>query len=509
MSNNATSPRNRKAAMSPAQEAERLEALLCHLERLLPDDTADRQHFREAIVATAPLCVRVNGLLPSHSEAVRPLLESVGSPVAWCKDSFTLADRAPDAPLGNTLEVALGAVYVQAKATTLAARVLDPQPGESVLDLAAAPGGKATHIAGLMNNQGLLVCNEPKQKRMSSLVGNLERCGVHNCLLTGVDGAQLARSFHNAFDRILLDAPCSGDGIIGKSRGQLAYWSPEDAVHKSYQQVGLLRAAFHMLRPGGILVYSTCSLSTEENEDVLLGLLRRTGENAQILGIDGIPGIDSSTSSLRQDIASCYPESFRRCIRIWPHQHQTEGCFVARVGKQAATQGHVVEADLKLATQDYATDADQMGDYVQQKWGFSPEIPAGQQLVRGHRDLTLRPAVSEVIAETLPAFVRAGMRVGGLHKDHLFLSQQSVGLWGQSVSDRRIELTWEQVQKLFAHNQVDLPTRQSPASQIRGEVICGYGPWQICRGVISREGDHLTGFIPRGLRHERIGRLLP
>ena len=505
MSNNATSHSNRKAALSPAAEAERLEALLCHLERLLPDDPTQRRDFREAILAVAPLCVRLNRLMPSHAEAVLPTLAKIGQPVDWCPDAYVLPDRAEDAPLGNTLEWTLGAVYVQAKATTLAARALDPQPGERVLDLAAAPGGKATHIANLMDNRGLLVCNEPRQKRMSALVGNLERCGVHNTVLTSVDGAQLARWFHNAFDRVLLDAPCSGDGIIAKSRGQLAYWSPTDARHKSQQQIGLLRAAFHMLRPGGNLVYSTCSLSTEENEDVLLGLLHRFGDIAQILPVDGQVGIQIEPARLHPDLAAKYPASFQQCIRIWPHEHQTEGGFVARIGKTAATTTNVVEADLDLEAGEYIPDADEMVAFLRQRWGFDLEIPAGQILDRGRRQMTLQPAVASKWAEQLPSFVRAGMRVSSVHGERIYLSQQTVGLWGDQFTERRVELDWPQVQALFAHNELTLPQ----PSPLRGEVVCSHGPWQICRGLVTDEGNHLVGYVPRGLRHQHLERLLP
>ncbi|MBD03626.1 MAG: hypothetical protein CME24_04690 [Gemmatimonadetes bacterium] len=504
MSNNATTHSNRKATLSPAEEAERLEALLRHLEQLLPENREERAQFRKAIAEAGPLCVRLNRLVPAHADAIRPSLQAAGESVEWCADAFVLADREPHAPLGNTLECALGAVYVQAKATTLAAQVLDPQPGEKVLDLAAAPGGKATHIASLMDNEGLLIANEPRQKRMSALVGNLERCGAHHTVLTSLDGAQLARWFHNAFDRVLLDAPCSGDGIIGKSRGQLAYWSPEDAVRKSYQQIGLLRAAFHMLRPGGTLVYSTCSLSTEENEEVLLGLFRRFGENAHILPADHV-GYDVGTEPLRSEVAAQYPDSFRQCIRIWPHRHQTEGGFLARLGKRATTEWEVVEGDLPLTTQDFEADADHMSEYVQDRWGFTPQIPADQQLARGRRELALRPAISDALAQALPAFVRAGMRVGSLHKEHLYLSQQAVARWGDQIQDRRVDLSWPQVQQLFAHNSLDLPSPFTPY----GEVICCHGPWQICRGLISRDGSHLTGFVPRGLRHANLQRLLP
>ena len=200
----------------------------------------------------------------------RSYLHQRGQSVPWCSEGFALPES--DTSLGQTIEHAMGAYYVQAKAPMLAVEVLAPQPGERVLDLCAAPGGKATQIAARMQNSGLLLANEPQRKRMPALVGNLERCGVANHVLTQAIGTMLTRYFPNFFDRILVDAPCSGDGIVRKDQNMLTYWSPQDAQHLAQQQKGLLRAAYQMLRPGGTLVYSTCSLSLEENEEVLLGL---------------------------------------------------------------------------------------------------------------------------------------------------------------------------------------------------------------------------------------------
>ena len=487
--NNATTPRTCK------EDSGREEALLAHLERLLPGP-GQGPAFRAAMVAEPTTSVRLNSLLPL-AERLREPLARRARPVPWLADAFTLPETISGA-VGHSLEYRLGGIYVQAKATTLAAAVLDPRPGELVLDLAAAPGGKATQIAAALGNTGLLVANEPGARRLPALVGHLERCGAHNTLVTAAPGAMLARWFHNLFDRVLLDAPCSGDGILCKDRHMLAWWSPEDARRKSAEQVGLLRAAFHMLRPGGRLVYSTCSLSTEENEDVLLGLVKRYGELVEIE-----PAAAVESSGLAPQEAARYPASFGGARRVWPHVHATEGAFAAALGKRGPTEWRSVDGDAGSVLREAPPHPDPggMAESIRGRWGFAPEIPAGQELVAGRRHLHLRPAGAARLSEVLPWFVRAGMRVAGLHKGALHLSQQAVALWGHLVRERRVDLSWPQVAGLFRGEEVAL------ASPAAAEVICFHEGHPVCRAVPGREG-RLRGYLPKVLRTDRLQGLL-
>ena len=279
--------KDRTASSRKAFDPAKLRALLGHIGHLLPDEQ-ERQAFYRSAHTPPPASLRLN-TLQSQSQVLLPHLRQSGEGVPWCEEAFVLP--ASKKGLGQMLEHAMGAYYIQAKAPMLAVSVLAPQPGERVLDLCAAPGGKTTQIAAQMQNSGLLLANEIQSKRMPALVGNLERCGVANYILSQAPGAMLARYFHNFFDRILVDAPCSGDGIVRKDQNMLKYWSPQDAQRLAQQQIGLLRAAYHMLRPGGTLVYSTCSLSLEENEEVLLGLLRRYGQEVEIRPIDSVESL--------------------------------------------------------------------------------------------------------------------------------------------------------------------------------------------------------------------------
>ena len=488
--NKDTSLKTRKAE---DRRAATLENLLTHLSRLLPEP-AQGQPFREAMLSPPPASLRLNPLIAPS----RHLRSRFGTPVPWCPEAFVLQE--PESRLGHTLEHALGTFYIQAKAPTLAVEVLQPQPGERVLDLCAAPGGKATQIAAHMRNTGLLLANEPSRKRLPALIGQLERCGVTNAVVSKAPGSELARYFHNYFDRVLLDAPCSGDGVLRKNQAMLNYWSADDARNQSQIQTGLLRAAFHMLRPGGVLVYSTCSLSLEENEQVLLGLLRRYSEQVDVLPIDIF-----ASPPLPRAIAAEFPATFARCARVWPHLHDTEGAFVARLGKKAATQWHRQEDDAETWTEESAGQASAAArEQIETRWQFAIPCPADHILALNKRYLCLQPRAADAFQTRYPFFVRAGMRLARNHKAHYYLTQQAVAMWGERMSASGLDLNWEQVRALFAGDSLSLPE----PTPLKGEVLVRLAPWTICRGIVEPGGHILRSMLPRLYRRPELEQLL-
>jgi NOL1/NOP2/sun family putative RNA methylase len=390
----------------------------------------------------------------------------------------------------------MGAYYLQAKAPMLAVEALAPRPGERVLDLCAAPGGKTSQIAVHMRNSGLIVANDMSKKRVPALVGNLERCGVGNAVITQAPGTMLARYFPNYFDRVLLDAPCSGDGIVRKDRNMLRYWSPEDAQRQAQTQIGLLRAAFHMLRPGGTLVYSTCSLSIEENEHVLLALLKREPDVAEILPL---PALDSPP--LAKEFAQALPPSLLHGQRVWPHIHDTEGAFVARITKHSPTcwPQQIADANTWTTSGDEPSVVEAI-ELIEKLWQFTVPRVDNQVLTGSGRHLLMQPAESEGIKEQLPFFVRGGMRIGRHHKQHYFLTQQAISLWGHLMRERCLDLCWEQVVALFRGQPLQLPEKTS----LRGEVLCRFGPWSVTRGIIGAEGSQLKGMLPRSSHRDEL-----
>ena len=201
-------------------------------------------------------------------------------PVPWCPMGFILDLDGSNSQLqpGKHPYHAAGLYYLQEPSAMAAAEALAPMPGEKVLDLAAAPGGKATHLAALMNNTGLLIANEIHPKRVWNLVENLERCGITNTVVTNETPQKLADHFGEYFDKVLLDAPCSGEGMFRKGDVAREEWKPELVRSSSVRQRSILEQAAQLLKPGGRLVYTTCTYSPDENEGVIADFLKHHAE---------------------------------------------------------------------------------------------------------------------------------------------------------------------------------------------------------------------------------------
>lgn len=230
--------------------------------------------------------------------------------------------------LGSTIEHSLGYFFVQDGASLLPVLVLDPKPGMRVLDLAAAPGGKATHLAQHMQNTGALVCLDSSRNRLPSLRYSLARLGVVNALVVFESGVHFHRT--GAFDRVLLDAPCSCEGLGFSDPGVWAFWSEKLVHDKSVLQKKLILRAFDALVPGGLLVYSTCTLSPEENEFVLDHLLRER-EGAEIIPFS-IPGIELSPGLCEWQKIRLNPLVVH-ARRVYSPLSHTESFFLAKIKK--------------------------------------------------------------------------------------------------------------------------------------------------------------------------------
>ncbi|MBW3019655.1 RsmB/NOP family class I SAM-dependent RNA methyltransferase, partial [Candidatus Woesearchaeota archaeon] len=230
--------------------------------------------------------------------------------------------------LGNTYEHALGYYYVQEAASMIPPIVLDPQPGETILDMCAAPGSKSSQIAQYMNNEGLLIANDVKGDRLSALGMNLQRMGVHNQIITLMPGQRFAER-NIKFDRILLDAPCTGVGTIRKSPKTIRIWNPASVKSLASVQKRLILAAWACLKPGGTLVYSTCSTEPEEDEAIIDYLLSKV-EDAKVEKINlpikkGSPVIEFEGKTFSKEV--------KKTLRLWPQNNDTEGFFVAKLTK--------------------------------------------------------------------------------------------------------------------------------------------------------------------------------
>lgn len=274
--------------------------------------------------------IRVNTLKISV-DGLKGRLEKdwILDPVPWCKEGFWIRARKGDRrDIGNIPEHSLGYFYVQEAASMIPPIVLDPKPGEKILDMCAAPGSKATQIAMYMENEGALIANDYTGARMQSLGINMQRCGITNSVLTLMEG----RWFKGmGCDRILVDAPCSGTGTIRKSLKTLRIWNPNMVRRIGGQQRQLLETAYKNLKPGGTIVYSTCTLEPEEDEATVSWLLEKHDDiRTEPIKLKGL----KTAKPVMEFEGEKYHDGIKNCIRIWPQDNDTEGFFVAKLVKE-------------------------------------------------------------------------------------------------------------------------------------------------------------------------------
>jgi 16S rRNA (cytosine1407-C5)-methyltransferase len=224
-----------------------------------------------------------------------------------------------------------GAIYVQGLSSIFASLVLDPQPGQWNLDLAAAPGGKASHVAALMENDGKLSVVEPIKKRMYRLADNMKRLGVTISKTYLMDGRKAGQKVPERFDCVLLDAPCSGESRIhGTDPKSYEFWSPRKIKEQSRKQKGLIESAFKCLKPGGTMLYSTCSFAPEENEAIVAHLLDATDGQAKLLPIE-MP-FENWQTGLTSFQENQFPNELNQTRRILPNEF-FDGFYLAKISK--------------------------------------------------------------------------------------------------------------------------------------------------------------------------------
>jgi NOL1/NOP2/sun family putative RNA methylase len=288
------------------------------------------EEYRDMCCRYPPKAVRVNTTKTSISAFKEGLNEEWElESVPWCEEGFWIQHKEQERhDVGNLYEHIVGHMYVQSAASMIPPVVLDVEEGMTVLDMCAAPGSKTTQIGQYMDNTGLVVANDSNSGRLASLGINVQRLGLHNVVVTNMDGRDIPGD--TVYDRVLVDAPCSGTGTVMKSHKAMEMWSDSLIGRmKGIQQV-LIRKGFELLRPGGVLVYSTCTMQPEENEEVVSDFLQEYG-SASLSPID-LPITRS------EPVTEWQGKTFSGVgdvLRIHPSDNYSEGFFVAKIKKES------------------------------------------------------------------------------------------------------------------------------------------------------------------------------
>ncbi|HID8900851.1 TPA: 16S rRNA (cytosine(1407)-C(5))-methyltransferase RsmF [Enterobacter hormaechei] len=408
------------------------------------------------------------------------------TPVPWCEEGFWIErDDEESLPLGSTAEHLSGLFYIQEASSMLpvAALFADGNQPERVMDVAAAPGSKTTQIAARMNNRGAILANEFSASRVKVLHANISRCGIRNVALTHFDGRVFGAALPEAFDAILLDAPCSGEGVVRKDPNALKNWSVASNLEIAATQRELIDSAFHALRPGGTLVYSTCTLNRDENEDVCLWLKQRYADAVEFLPLDSL--FDSARHAAT-------PEGF---LHVFPQIYDCEGFFVARLRKTRAVDplpapafkvGNFPFAPVKGRE---AAQAQAAASKVGLHWDES------LRLWMRDKELWLFPVNIEPLIGKV-RFSRLGIRLAEIHnKGYRWQHEAVIALAG---SENTFALTHQEAEEWYRGR--DVYPEDGP---LQDEVIVTYQGFPL--GLAKKVGSRLKNSYPREL--VRDGRL--
>ncbi len=408
------------------------------------------------------------------------------TPVPWCEEGFWIErDDEESLPLGSTAEHLSGLFYIQEASSMLpvAALFADENQPERVMDVAAAPGSKTTQIAARMNNRGAILANEFSASRVKVLHANISRCGIRNVALTHFDGRVFGAALPEVFDAILLDAPCSGEGVVRKDPDALKNWSVASNLEIAATQRELIDSAFHALRPGGTLVYSTCTLNRDENEDVCLWLKQRYADAVEFLPLDTL--FDSASHAAT-------PEGF---LHVFPQIYDCEGFFVARLRKTRAVDPLPAPA-FKVGNFPFAPVKGREAAQVQaaaSKVGLHWD--ESLRLWMRDKELWLFPTTIEPLIGKV-RFSRLGIRLAEIHnKGYRWQHEAVIALEG---SENTFALTHQEAEEWYRGR--DVYPENSPAQD---EVIVTYQGFPL--GLAKKVGSRLKNSYPREL--VRDGRL--
>ena len=267
--------------------------------------------------------LRINTL--KVSEDFKERLSYLGDNIPWEKDGYYYPK---DASPGKSPYHEAGLYYIQEPSAMSPVCFLDPKPGEKILDLCAAPGGKSTQIAVRMKGEGVLITNEINRDRAKILSLNIERLGIRNAFVLNETPLHLSEVFEGYFDKILVDAPCSGEGMFRKNEVAVSEWSLENVRLCAERQAQILSCAAKMLKPGGRIVYSTCTFSPEENEGSIYHFLCENSD-FHVEEVETFAGMAKANPKwINEEIPDEFYKEIENAVRLWPHKLKGEGHFL-------------------------------------------------------------------------------------------------------------------------------------------------------------------------------------
>ena len=410
--------------------------------------------FLESLERPRAVAVRFNPLKCDEP----PRLPFVGDSVPWEAMGYYYD---PESRPGLHPYHDAGVYYLQEASAMAPVQLLDPQPGERVCDLCAAPGGKSTQIAGRLKGEGFLLCNEYSPKRAKILSQNIERLGVANAMVTNEDTRHLAQLYPEYFDKVLIDAPCSGEGMFRKEEAAVTDWSQETVEMCAARQAEILDNGAALVREGGLLVYSTCTFAPEENEMTVAAFLERHPE---------------FTPEERN--APWFEAVENGGFRLWPHKLRGEGHFAACLRKT----GHSQPASCPSAPE---------GKLPKEWLSFAKELdirlPEGKMVQFGGRLFWAPTEMPDIRGVRV---LRTGLELGEVKKDR-FEPAHALALWLGSAARKVVLSADDSNLSAYLHGDV-IP------ADVKGWSLVQVDGYSLGWG--KGDGKVLKNHYPKGLR---------
>jgi len=439
-----------------------------------------------------PLYVRVNRLKTDHVSLQQRLREKYGIETSQHPDiADALRIDTGQEKVSKTLEHILGYYYIQSLSSMLPPLVLDAQPGETILDLCAAPGSKSTQIAEKMQNSGVLVANEIQGDRIGSLMYNFERLGILNFGVIHQSGEWLPPYFGEYFDKVLADVPCSGLGILQKKGEVVNWWQLSRAERLAKVQYDLLVSAVKMAKPGGTIVYSTCTMTLEENEQVVNRVMSKFPVEIESISLPltSQPAFGESTHP------DLHPE-MSRAHRIVPFESGSEGFFVVKLRKtdSITMKSNPVRKYQPVKTASWREVQNVISGTLMH-FGIPTELFREYRYLAGDKYIqVLDPGWGDEIGGF---FHRTGLRLGKYEKHGFLLSSHGIRTFGMYAQQNCIDLK----ERADVKSYLDGGTLKHLQGS-NGYVIVTYDGLYLGTGIVSSQG--LKSRFPRADRTQKI-----
>lgn len=407
-------------------------------------------------------------------------------PLSWWPQGFRFKSTIS---LGKTWQYLCGLIQIQEEVSMLPALILNPQPGERVLDLCAAPGNKTAQSAILMRNQGMLFANDCNLGRLRATGQIIKRLGLININMCIYDGIRFPVN-HAFFDKVIVDAPCSCEGTLRKSASKKITLNPGNSQRLAQTQIALLKKAISVTQPGGKIVYSTCTFAPEENEAVIDTILKQFANEITLIPIT-IPHFQFSPG-ITQWQGRTFDSNLRKTARIWPHQNNTGGFYIALLQKKDTTE-HPAKptVDIQIQSSDRII---QHIDIIKKRFHFPQQhldqfhyldhSKRGLYITSKENNLQLNPELKNLKVDCQGLFfIKTKIRFPKL-------SSSVAMLWGHSAKQNVIQLKSEQIIAFLNQTDISLTPEQRHQCSETGYVIVKHKDYCLGLGIIFARQPH-------------------